>query len=547
LAQQPSLPAPADEASRALASSSEEDKARALAAASGLEFVDVASFAPDPEILKSVPVELMFRYTFLPYRRDGCRLVLVMADPSDIRVVDELSLILQMPIQPAVGTPSAIQEALKRGQGTQRVLEQASESFKIQILRDDENGDEVLSIDKIQADQSPIIKLVDSTVFDALNRRASDIHIETRDTEVVIKYRIDGVLQPAMKPIAKEHHSTIISRIKVMSELDIAEKRVPQDGRFRVKLGGRPIDFRVSIMPSVHGEDAVIRILDKESLSKQFASLRLDVLGFDDKELSRFRRFIREPYGMVLVTGPTGSGKTTTLYAALSEIKTEEDKIITIEDPVEYQLRGVTQIPVNEKKGLTFARGLRSILRHDPDKVMVGEIRDPETADIAIQSALTGHLVFTTVHANNVIDVLGRFLNMKIEPYNFVSALNCVQAQRLVRTICSHCQREVRAARELLVESGLDPKVYAEVPFYEGAGCIECGGTGYKGRTAICELLDVTDTIRELILARRSSADIKRAAREEGMTFLRESAVNKALAGRTTLQEINKVTFVEVV
>jgi type II secretory ATPase GspE/PulE/Tfp pilus assembly ATPase PilB-like protein len=534
------------EAARALASTSEEDAARALAAASGLEFVDVGSFAPDPEILKSVPVELMFRYNFLPYRRDAERLVLVMADPTDIRVVDELSLILQTPIQPAVGTPSAIQEALKRSQGTQRVLEQASESFKIQIVRDDENGEEVLSIDKIQADQSPIIRLVDSTVFDALNRRASDIHIETRDSEVVIKYRIDGVLQPAMKPIAKEHHSTIISRIKVMSELDIAEKRVPQDGRFRVKLGGRPIDFRVSIMPSVHGEDAVIRILDKESLSKQFASLRLDVLGFDEKELSRFRRFIREPYGMVLVTGPTGSGKTTTLYAALSEIKTEEDKIITIEDPVEYQLKGVTQIPVNEKKGLTFARGLRSILRHDPDKVMVGEIRDPETADIAIQSALTGHLVFTTVHANNVIDVLGRFLNMKIEPYNFVSALNCVQAQRLVRTICLQCKRELRASRELLVESGLDPKLYGEVPFFEGAGCIECGGTGYKGRTAICELLDVTDSIRELILARRSSADIKRAAREEGMIFLRESAVNKALAGRTTLQEINKVTFVEV-
>jgi type II secretory ATPase GspE/PulE/Tfp pilus assembly ATPase PilB-like protein len=535
------------DAARALASTSEEEAARALAARYGLAFVDVASYAPDPEILKSVPVELMFRYTFLPYRREGDRLVLVMADPTDIPVVDELSLILQAQVQPAVGTPSAIQEALKRSQGTQRVLEQASESFKIQLLRDDDNGDEVLSIDKIQADQSPIIKLVDSTVFDALNRRASDIHIETRDTEVVIKYRIDGVLQPAMKPIAKEHHSTIISRIKVMSELDIAEKRVPQDGRFRVKIGGRSIDFRVSIMPSVHGEDAVIRILDKESLSKQFASLRLDVLGFDEKELQHFRRFIREPYGMVLVTGPTGSGKTTTLYAALSEIQTEEDKIITIEDPVEYQLKGITQIPVNEKKGLTFARGLRSILRHDPDKVMVGEIRDPETADIAIQSALTGHLVFTTVHANNVIDVLGRFLNMKIEPYNFVSALNCVQAQRLVRTICAHCKREVRASREVLVESGLDPGRFADVPFYEGAGCIECGGTGYKGRTAICELLDVSDTIRELILARRSSADIKRAAREEGMIFLRESAVNKALAGKTTLQEINKVTFVEVV
>jgi type II secretory ATPase GspE/PulE/Tfp pilus assembly ATPase PilB-like protein len=525
----------------------EEVAARELASRFHLEFVDVASYAPDPEILQAVPVELMFRYNFLPYRREGGRLVLVMADPTDVPVVDELSLLLQTPIQPAVGTPSAIQEALKRSQGTQRVLEEAGESFKIQILHGDENGDEVLSIDKIQADQSPIIRLVDSAVFDALNRRASDIHIETRDQEVVIKYRIDGVLQPAMKPIGKEHHSTIISRIKVMAELDIAEKRVPQDGRFRVKIAGRSVDFRVSIMPSVHGEDAVIRILDKESLSKQFASLRLDVLGFEEKEMARFRRFIREPYGMVLVTGPTGSGKTTTLYAALSEIKTEEDKIITIEDPVEYQLKGITQIPVNEKKGLTFARGLRSILRHDPDKIMVGEIRDSETADIAIQSALTGHLVFTTVHANNVIDVLGRFLNMKIEPYNFVSALNCVQAQRLVRTICAHCRREVRASKELLIESGLDVATFSDMPFYEGAGCLECGGTGFKGRTAICELLDVTDKVRELILSRKSSADIKRAAREEGMVFLRESALGKALIGRTTLQEINKVTFVDVV
>ena len=529
----------------ATSAAEEEKNARALAERYGLEFVDVTSYAPDPDILQSVPVELMFRYNFLPYRRHQGRLVLVMADPTDIPVVDELSLLLQTAIQPAVGTPGAIQEALKRGQGTQRVLEEASESFKIQLLRDDDNGED-LSIDRIQADASPIIRLVDSAVFDALNRRASDIHIETRDTEVVIKYRIDGVLQPAMKPMAKEHHSTIISRIKVMAELDIAEKRIPQDGRFRVKIRGRSVDFRVSIMPSVHGEDAVIRILDKESLSEQFTSLRLDVLGFDEKELTRFRRFIREPYGMVLVTGPTGSGKTTTLYAALSEIRTEEDKIITIEDPVEYQLKGITQIPVNEKKGLTFARGLRSILRHDPDKIMVGEIRDAETADIAIQSALTGHLVFTTVHANNVIDVLGRFLNMKIEPYNFVSALNCVQAQRLVRTSCVHCKRKVRASPELLEQSGLKPATYAEVWFYEGAGCLECGGTGYKGRMAISELLDLSDNVRELILARRSSAEIKRAAREEGMVFLRESAVNKALAGHTTLQEINKVTFVEV-
>jgi len=525
----------------------EETSARSLASRYRLEYVDVGSFAPDPEILQSVPVELMFRYNFLPYRREHGKLVLVMADPTDFPVVDELALILQTPIQPAVGTPTAIQEALKRGQGTQRVLEEASESFKFQILHDEENGDEVLSMAKIQADSSPIIKLVDSTVFDALNRRASDIHIETRDSEVVIKYRIDGVLQPAMKPIAREHHSTIISRVKVMAELDIAEKRVPQDGRFRVKLRGRYIDFRVSIMPSVHGEDAVIRILDKESLSEQFTSLRLDVLGFDDKELARFRRFIREPYGMVLVTGPTGSGKTTTLYAALSEIKSEEDKIVTIEDPVEYQLKGITQIPVNEKKGLTFARGLRSILRHDPDKIMVGEIRDAETADIAIQSALTGHLVFTTVHANNVIDVLGRFLNMKIEPYNFVSALNCVQAQRLVRTICAHCKRKVKASPEELTISGLDLKTYGDTWFYEGAGCLECAGTGFKGRTAISELLDLSDNVRELILSRRSSAEIKKAAKEEGMVFLRESAVTAALAGKTTLHEINKVTFVEVV
>jgi type IV pilus assembly protein PilB len=528
------------------AAGGEEEAARALAARYRLEYVDVRSFAPDPEILKSVPVDLMFRYNFLPYRREGARLVLVMADPTDIPVVDELSLLLQTPIQPAVGAPSAIHEALKRGQGTARVLEEAGESFKIQILRGEENGDEVLSIDKIQADASPLVKLVDSAIFDALNRRASDIHIETRDAEVVIKYRIDGVLQAAMKPIAKEHHAALISRIKVMSELDIAEKRVPQDGRFRVKIGGRSIDFRVSVMPSVHGEDAVIRILDKESLSKTFSSLRLDVLGHDEKELARFRRFIREPYGMVLVTGPTGSGKTTTLYAALSEIKSEEDKIVTIEDPVEYQLKGITQIPVNEKKGLTFARGLRSILRHDPDKIMVGEIRDAETADIAIQSALTGHLVFTTVHANNVIDVLGRFLNMKIEPYNFVSALNCVMAQRLVRKICIHCKRKVKASPALLVESGLDAGTYGEMWFYEGAGCVECGGTGYAGRTAICELLDVSDHVRELILERKSSADIKRAARDEGMVFLRESAVTKALAGHTTLHEINKVTFVEV-
>jgi type IV pilus assembly protein PilB len=413
------------------------------------------------------------------------------------------------------------------------------------LLKEEENGDESLTVERLTSDISPVIRLVDSTIYTAIQRRASDIHIETQDDAVYVKYRIDGVLQPAMRPIAKQFHSSIISRIKVMAELDIAEKRVPQDGRFRLRMPGKTIDFRVSIMPSVHGEDAVIRILDKESISEQFTELRLDILGFPEAELKRFRKYIAEPYGMVLVTGPTGSGKTTTLYAALSEIKSVEDKIITIEDPVEYQLRGITQIPINEKKGLTFARGLRSILRHDPDKIMVGEIRDSETAQIAINSALTGHLVFTTVHANNVLDVLGRFLNMGVEAYQFVSALNCVLAQRLVRTICHHCRRPANVARVLLEESGLDPSLASTQVFYEGLGCIECGGTGYKGRTAICELLDLSDHIRELILEKRPTSEIKKAAREEGMRFLRESAVERVLEGSTTLREINKVTFVE--
>ncbi len=523
----------------------EEVNARRLAERYQLEFLDLEHFHPDHALFRSIPADLMLRYGFVPYRRDGHALVIVVSDPSDLQTIDEIGVQLNAPIRVSVGTPSAIQAILKKSESSQRVLEEATEGFQMQILREDEAAEESLTVEKLTSDASPVIRLVDSTIFTALQRRASDIHIETQDDAVSVKYRIDGVLQPAMKPIDKRHHSTVISRIKVMAELDIAEKRVPQDGRFKLRLRGKTIDFRVSVMPSVHGEDAVIRILDKESISEQFTELRLDILGFPDDELRRLRKYIREPYGMVLVTGPTDSGKTTTLYAALSEIKTVEDKIITIEDPVEYQLRGITQIPINEKKGLTFARGLRSILRHDPDKIMVGEIRDPETAQIAIQSALTGHLVFTTVHANNVIDVLGRFLNMGVEPYQFVSALNCVLAQRLVRRICEDCKRRAVVTREQLIESAMDPDLATSQPFYEGAGCIECGGTGFKGRTAICELMDLTDRIRDMILDRRPTSEIKRAAREEGMTFLRQCAVGRVLAGVTTLREINKVTFVE--
>jgi type II secretory ATPase GspE/PulE/Tfp pilus assembly ATPase PilB-like protein len=519
--------------------------ARRLAERYRLEFVDMETFRIDQDLFRSIPADLMLRYGFVPYRREGKSLVIVVSDPTDLPMIDELGVLLSTPIKVTVGARSAIESILKKSESSTRVLEEATESFQLQVLKEEDSGDESLTVERLTSDISPVIKLVDSTIFTAIQRRASDIHIETQDDAVHVKYRIDGVLQPAMRPIAKQFHSSIISRIKVMAELDIAEKRVPQDGRFKVRMPGKTIDFRVSIMPSVHGEDSVIRILDKESISEQFTELRLDILGFPESELKRFRKYIAEPYGMVLVTGPTGSGKTTTLYAALSEIKSIEDKIITIEDPVEYQLQGITQIPINEKKGLTFARGLRSILRHDPDKIMVGEIRDAETAQIAINSALTGHLVFTTVHANNVLDVLGRFLNMGVEAYQFVSALNCVLAQRLVRNICTHCKRPTKVSKLLLEESGLDPALEYTQTFYEGIGCIECGGTGYKGRTAICELLDLTDRIREMILEKRPTSEIKKAAREEGMRFLRESAVERVMDGVTTLREINKVTFVE--
>jgi type II secretory ATPase GspE/PulE/Tfp pilus assembly ATPase PilB-like protein len=525
--------------------SEEVTRARKLAERYHVEFVDMDEFRIDQELFRSIPADLMLRYGFVPHRREGKSLVIVVSDPTDLPMIDELGIVLSTPIKVTVGAPSAIQSILKKSESSQRVLEDATEGFQLKVVKEDDTGEDNLTVDRLTSDTSPVIRLVDSTVYTAIQRRASDIHIETGDDAVYVKYRIDGVLQPAMRPIAKEFHSPIISRIKVMAELDIAEKRVPQDGRFRMRMPGKTIDFRVSIMPSVHGEDAVIRILDKESISEQFTELKLDILGFPEQELRRFRKYIREPYGMVLVTGPTGSGKTTTLYAALSEIQSIEDKVVTIEDPVEYQLRGITQIPINEKKGLTFARGLRSILRHDPDKIMVGEIRDPETAQIAIQSALTGHLVFTTVHANNVVDVLGRFLNMGVEPYQFVSALNCVLAQRLVRLICSHCKRPMKVETKQLEEAALDPALAKTHQFFEGAGCIECGGTGFKGRTAICELLDLSDRIREMILARRPNSEVKKAAHDEGMRFLRESAVEKVLHGLTTLREINKVTFVE--
>ncbi|HSU24502.1 MAG TPA: GspE/PulE family protein [Pyrinomonadaceae bacterium] len=528
-------------------------EARQLARRYRLPYIDLlpaeGESPIDYEELAKIPVEIMLRLHFVPLKREGQDLHTAMADPTNLEVLDELENALNVRIVPYVATLGAIDVVLKKGDATQRVLQEAASTFKISLVKETEQGEEVLDLDRLasDSDMSPIIKLVDTIVYNAMESRASDIHIEANDRDVRVKFRIDGALYQKVDPIDIAFHQTLVSRIKVMSELDIAERRIPQDGRFRVRYKGRTVDFRVSILPSAFGENCVIRILDKEQISEEFKNLSLDVVGFDPDDIRRFRMYIKEPYGMVLVTGPTGSGKTTTLYGALNEIRNDEDKIITIEDPVEYVLQGIMQIPVNEKKGLTFARGLRSILRHDPDKVMVGEIRDEETAQIAIQSALTGHLVFTTVHANNVIDVIGRFLNMGVEPYNFVSSLNCVLAQRLVRLLCPTCKRPYKPTDAELFESGFRPGDVRERVFYRNVGCDACNHTGYRGRTAIHELLDMSDNVREMIIARRPGSEIRRQAEKEGLSSLRESAVKKVFAGSTTLYEINRVTFVEEV
>lgn len=524
----------------------EEEETKRLAERYNVPYIDLSFHLLSRELVQSFPVDFLYRSNFIPLEENGNVVKIATADPSDIATIDSIESFLGKKVKVYAASKRAIQEALRKSETALQVLKDATEGFIMQVV-EKEGGEEeeVISVEKLADQDGSIIKLVNSIIFTAVQKRASDVHLESKEEGMIIKYRIDGILGETMDPIDKKFQSPIISRIKVMSDLDIAERRVPQDGRFRLRIKDRTIDFRVSIMPSVFGEDAVIRILDKEMITQAISELKLDLLGFSEKVLKRFRKYIVEPYGMVLVTGPTGSGKTTTLYAALTEIKSPEDKIITIEDPVEYQIEEITQIPVNEKKGLTFARGLRSILRHDPDKIMVGEIRDPETAQIAIQSALTGHLVFTTVHANNVFDVIGRFLHMHVDPYSFISALNCILAQRLVRILCPGCKKAVKYNDRQLIESGLDPKTYRDMTFYEAQGCAECNYTGYQGRTAIAELLELSDEIREIILEKKPLSEVKKRAKKEGMIFLREVGVEKVLKGATSLKELNKVTFVE--
>jgi type IV pilus assembly protein PilB len=453
-------------------------------------------------------------------------------------------MLTDLKISVVVASETSVSELLKKMESSRNVLESVSDDMRLSLVRETDQGEDILSVERLSAEESPIVKLVDSTILDAINKRASDIHIESSDRGVIIRYRINGMLHQATDPFSIQYQSSIISRIKVMSELDISEKRIPQDGRFKLKVRDRYIDFRVSILPTIYGEDVVIRILDRETMVSAKGEFRLDAMDLPPRELAGIRRMIRAPYGMFLMTGPTGSGKTTTLYRALSEVNSRDVKIITIEDPVEYQLKGITQIPVNEKTGLTFARGLRSILRHDPDKILVGEIRDSETAQIALQSALTGHLVFTTVHANSSFEVINRFIHMGIEPYNLMSALNCIVAQRLIRTLC-HCKVRISPSTDEILGSGLDPERCKEHVFYEAKGCGSCKGTGFHGRKAIIELVEMDDEIKMLFIDRAAIAELKKKAKESGTTFLRKAAIQEVFNGNTTLAEANRVTFIE--
>lgn len=511
----------------------------------GLPWNNLKDFRIPSPLMEAIPVELMHRYEFVPMEQEGPVLTIAIAKPHDLRMIDELEHQLGFELRLVVSPHSAILEALGNSEGNSQVLTRIKAELDPVLIKEDEKGEEILSVERITQDLSPVVKLVNTIILTALQKQASDIHIEPTERTVDVKFRIDGVLYLAMDPFDTGIHPSLISRLKIMSELDIAERRTPQDGRFKLLLNQRTIDFRVSILPSVYGESVVIRILDKQHISAGVQGLRLEALGYTGEDLRRFRRAITRPYGMVLVTGPTGSGKTTTLYAAINEVHSDEDKIITIEDPVEYQLKGIVQIPVNEKKGLTFARGLRSILRHDPDKIMVGEIRDLETAQIAIQSALTGHLVFSTVHANNAFDVISRFVNMGIESYNFVASLSCILAQRLVRSICPTCRVPVQIHPEQCQESGIEYEDVKHLTFYEGKGCNECHGLGFRGRKAITEFLDMTDSIKEMILNEKSISEIRIAAMAQGMTSLRQAALEKVYRGETTLKEINRVTPIE--
>ncbi len=505
--------------------------------------IDLTSIKIDYNLLKKFPAEFLIKNLFFPLQEDDGTVQIAMFDPENLDKISIVENFIQKRVETFRARKEDIEKILKRSDTFTKVLTDKTESFFLKKSIE-EVEEEALTIEKITEEDDSVIKLLNNIIFTAVSKKASDIHIESEANSVIVKFRIDGILNQIMEPLDRIFHSPLITRLKVVSELDIAERRVPQDGRFRMKFKHKTIDFRVSIMPAIYGENAVIRILDREMITESIGELKLKQLGFSDYLMEHLFYYINQPYGMFLVTGPTGSGKTTTLYAALNEIKKPEDKIVTIEDPVEYQIDTITQIPVNEKKGLTFARGLRSILRHDPDKIMVGEIRDPETAQIAIQSALTGHLVFTTVHANNVFDVLGRFIHMGIDTYSFISALNCIVAQRLVRVLCTICREKYMPDDELLNDNRIKKGTFKK-EIYKPVGCQECSDTGYSGRTAIGEILELTDGIKEMILDKKPLSEIKKLAMEQGMIPIRKNGMEKVKTGITSLEELNRVTIKE--
>lgn len=522
-----------------------EQVARALSEYYGVGYVDLAGVKVEDSLFDVLPVGIAHRYQCVPLSVDDETLVVAVSESYRPGIESILEQSSGRSVDIRISGSDAIRNLLEAGGTASRLLTNVSSEFSVSGEVQAISGDKKIDIARMEGEEATVTKLINSLILDALQKYASDIHIELAEHNVITKYRVDGILQLATQPIHTQYHALIISRLKVMAELDIAEKRISQDGQFRLSIAGRYIDFRVSILPGLFGEDVVIRILDKSAIVKDVNKLTLEDLGFDESVTRQLRRAISEPYGMVLITGPTGSGKTTTLYAAISELNDGSQKIITIEDPVECHLEGVVQIPVNNKKQLTFSKGLRSILRHDPDKIMVGEIRDMETAEIAIQSSLTGHLVFSTVHANNVFDVVGRFSHMGIDIYNFVSALNCVMAQRLVRRICTDCKQVHEADQEYLDFSGLADTDYANATWYMGKGCDKCGGTGYRGRTAITEYLKLTPVMRELIVRRQPNNVLVEQAKEDGLITLRAAGLDAAMKGVTSLMEVNRVTFID--
>ena len=522
----------------------EEKLAQIIAAQSSCPYVQLKD-SPEFDLFEQIPFDLMTQYQFVPYKKNEEQLFIALSEPGNfIDFVDSLEMLIDMEISIAIASSEKISELLKKFEVSRNMFGAVSDDMRLPIVKQSDRGEDILSFEKVSTEESQIIKIVDSTILDAINKQASDIHIEASASGLIIRYRIDGMLHQATDPLDIQHLNPIISRIKVMSELDISEKRIPQDGRFKLKVMDRYIDFRISILPTINGENAVIRILDRDHLEAEAGKFKLEGMGLPQKELARLKRLIKAPYGMFLMTGPTGSGKTTTLYRALSEVNSKDTKIITIEDPVEYQLKGIVQIPVNVKKGLTFASGLRSILRHDPDKILVGEIRDTETAQIALQSALTGHLVFTTVHANSSFEVINRFTHMGVQPYNLMAALNCIAAQRLIRILCD-CKTEMTLTSDMMTESGINPDRYSRKIFYKAAGCEFCKGTGYKGRKAIVEIVELNDNMKEMFIKKSSTTELKKMAVESGTTFLRNAALREVINGETTLEEANRVTFVD--